>query len=84
VGCDPEAVENFLQHIDDLEIASGPYECVEGADVVMLVTEWNPYRELDLRRIREAMNGSSFVDCRNVYPPERMRDLGFGYECFGR
>lgn len=84
VGCDPEAVENFQQHIADLEIAAGPYECAADADVVMLVTEWNPYRELDLDRIRDAMAGSSFVDCRNVYPPERMRDLGFDYECFGR
>jgi UDPglucose 6-dehydrogenase len=84
VGCDPEAVENFQQHIADLEIAAGPYECATDADVVMLVTEWNPYRELDLDRIRDAMAGSVFVDCRNVYPPERMRDLGFDYECFGR
>ena len=84
VGCDPEAVANFLHHIGDLEIAPGPYECVDKADVVMLVTEWNPYRELDLERILEAMAGKSFVDCRNVYPPERMRDLGFDYECFGR
>jgi UDPglucose 6-dehydrogenase len=84
VGCDPEAVGNFLQHIGDLEIASSPYECAKGADVVMLVTEWNPYRELDLERIKREMAGNSFVDCRNVYPPERMQDLGFGYECFGR
>jgi UDPglucose 6-dehydrogenase len=84
VGCDPEAVTNFLKHVDDLEIASGAYECAEGADVVMLVTEWNPYRELDLERIRNAMSGNSFVDCRNVYPPKRMQDLGFDYECFGR
>jgi len=48
------------------------------------VTEWNPYRELDLERIRNAMSGNSFVDCRNVYPPKRMQDLGFDYECFGR
>ena len=84
VGCDPEAVKNFLQHVPDLEIAAGPYECAAGADVVMLVTEWNPYRELDLRRLKATMAGTTFVDCRNVYPPDRMRDLGFDYACFGR
>jgi UDPglucose 6-dehydrogenase len=84
VACDPEAAENFLAHIPDLELAKGPYECAAGADLVMLVTEWNPYRELDLERLREAMKGNSFVDCRNVYRPDRMADLGFDYECFGR
>ena len=84
VACDPEAADNFLAHIPDLELADGPYECVAGADLVVLVTEWNPYRELDLERIREAMKGKGFVDCRNVYPPDRMESLGFDYECFGR
>jgi UDPglucose 6-dehydrogenase len=84
VACDPEAADNFLAHIPDLELTKGPYDCVAGADLVMLVTEWNPYRELDLERVLEEMNGKSFVDCRNVYPPDRMASLGFDYECFGR
>ena len=84
VACDPEAAPNFLDYVPDLEVADGAYECVEGADLTMLVTEWNPYRELDLARVLEVMRGSSFVDCRNVYRPERMESLGFQYECFGR
>ena len=50
----------------------------------MLVTEWNPYRELDLERMLEAMRGSTFIDCRNVYVRERLESLGFQYDCFGR
>lgn len=84
VACDPEAVETFQQYVPDLEIADGPYACVDGADAVMLVTEWNPYRELDLERIRTSMRSPIFVDCRNVYPRDRMEGLGFRYDCFGR
>ena len=84
VACDPEAVETFLRHVPDLEIAANPYEAARGADAAMLLTEWNPYRELDLERLRETMRSPVFVDCRNVYPPERMRSLGFRYDSFGR
>ena len=84
VACDPEAVETFKMHVPDLEIADGPYDCVKDADAVVLVTEWNPYRELDLEKIKDAMRGRVFVDCRNVYPTARMKDLGFAYDSFGR
>jgi len=84
VACDPEATANFLAHIGDLELCDGPYECAQGADVVMLVTEWNPYRELDLERMLQAMRGNTFIDCRNVYARERLESLGFQYDCFGR
>lgn len=84
VACDPEAVETFKMHIDDLEIAEGPYDCTEGADAVILVTEWNNYRELDLERMKSSMKAPVFVDCRNVYPTARMKELGFAYDSFGR
>ena len=84
VACDPEASANFLTHISDLEVTDGPYECAQDADVVMLVTEWNPYRELDMDRVLRGMRGTTFIDCRNVYARERMEALGFSYDCFGR
>jgi len=84
VACDPEAVETFKMHVPDLEIAEGPYDCIDGADAVILVTEWNNYRELDLERIKASMKAPVFVDCRNVYPVERMKELGFAYDSFGR
>jgi len=84
VACDPEATETFRQFFPDLEIASDPYAAAEGADGLLLVTEWNPYRELDLARLQDALNEAVFVDCRNVYSPKRMRELGFRYDSFGR
>lgn len=84
VACDPEAAETFRHHVPDLEIAGDPYAAAEGADGLLLVTEWNPYRELDLPRLQSALNEAVFVDCRNVYSPQRMRELGFRYDSFGR
>ena len=60
------------------------YEAMEGADALVLLTEWNVYRGLDLQRVRALMEGNVFVDLRNVYEPDYMRDAGFDYICVGR
>ena len=60
------------------------YETFAGADAVVLMTEWNEYRGLDLERLRSLMRGNVFVDLRNVYEPTAMRGLGFAYSCVGR
>jgi UDPglucose 6-dehydrogenase len=70
----PEAIE----YCDEI------YATVEGADAVVLMTEWNAYRGLDMQRLREAMAGDVFLDLRNVYEPRDMRALGFDYHCVGR
>ena len=51
---------------------------------LLLLTEWNEYRGLDLARVKETMGGTVFVDLRNVYEPARMAELGFEYTCVGR
>ena len=70
----PDAVEYF----DDI------YETLDGADAVVLLTEWNAYRGLDLEEVRRRMRGNVFVDLRNVYEPDPMRSAGFEYTCVGR
>ncbi|NKC14661.1 MAG: nucleotide sugar dehydrogenase [Gammaproteobacteria bacterium] len=60
------------------------YATFEGADAVVLMTEWNAYRGLDLRRVLGLMKGNVFVDLRNVYEPEDMSELGFSYHGVGR
>ncbi len=67
-----------IEYFDDI------YETIEGADAVILLTEWNAYRGLDLERVLESMRGRVFVDLRNVYEPRRMREAGFEYTCVGR
>jgi UDPglucose 6-dehydrogenase len=60
------------------------YQAVEGADAVVLVTEWPEFRALDLKRVRKLMRGEVFVDGRNLYEPEALRALGFRYYGVGR
>ena len=60
------------------------YEAVKGVDAVVLMTEWNAFRGLQLQRLLDLMAGNIFVDLRNVYEPEQMASAGFDYHCVGR
>jgi UDPglucose 6-dehydrogenase len=60
------------------------YDAVEGADALVVVTEWNEFREPDFGRIRRLMRGNAVFDGRNIYDPEQMRELGFHYQGIGR
>jgi len=64
--------------------AQNAYDAAKGADVLVLVTEWNEFRKLDLVKIRRAMRRRAIVDLRNVYDPETVRKLGFTYTSVGR
>jgi UDPglucose 6-dehydrogenase len=67
-----------------VKYAAGAYECAKGADAVVIVTEWNEFRNLDLSKIRKALQTPFFFDLRNIYEPEKMKKLGFEYVCVGR
>ena len=69
---------------DSVEYVEDAYEALDGADAVVLLTEWNVYRGLDLKEMQRRMRGRVFVDLRNVYEPDQMRALGFEYTCVGR
>jgi UDPglucose 6-dehydrogenase len=56
----------------------------KGCDALVLVTEWNQFRRLDLERIKGLLKSPVFIDLRNVYDPEQMRRVGFKYTCVGR
>lgn len=81
---DPAAVPNFKQFYPDLEYCKSPYHACQDADIAILVTEWNQYRQLDLGNLREIMAGNAFLDCRNVYDRPHLEKYGFLYDCFGR
>ena len=69
---------------DTVEYAEDVWEALDGADAVVLLTEWNVYRGLDLQEVRRRMRGRVFVDLRNVYEPDQVHSLGFEYTCVGR
>ncbi len=82
---DPQGMDEAAARLpDSVRFCRDPYEVAETADAVVLMTEWNSYRGLDLERIRDSMCGRAFVDLRNVYEPDTMRSLGFRYWGVGR
>ena len=81
---DPVATENARALMPDIEYTEDAYSAAEDAHVLVIMTEWNEFRRLDLERIRDLMAEPSVVDCRNVYDPEDFEPLGFRYEGVGR
>jgi UDPglucose 6-dehydrogenase len=81
---DPVAEEEARQLIHGVDFADSALDCVEGADAVVLVTEWQEFRELDWGRVAEAMAGRVIVDGRNALDPEAVRAAGLIYEGIGR
>jgi UDPglucose 6-dehydrogenase len=81
---DPEAMEGARALLTDVGYAPDPYSCAEGADALVLITEWDVFRALDFTRLRRIMRTPVMVDLRNVYPPEDVRRHGFTYSSIGR
>jgi UDPglucose 6-dehydrogenase len=82
---DPEGMEE-AKHLlpDSIKYCDSVYETFENADVVVLMTEWNQYRALNLDKVKSMMKGNVFVDLRNVYEKNTMEQKGFEYHCVGR
>ena len=84
VAFDPQGTHAAKDLISGIEYGSDAYDVAKGADAVVLITEWNEFRSLDLPRLRDAMKSPVFVDLRNVYRREEMVRHGFTYSSVGR
>ncbi|MEE8250513.1 MAG: nucleotide sugar dehydrogenase, partial [Gemmatimonadales bacterium] len=82
---DPAAIENARAKFGNrIEYFQDMYAAVEGAEALVVVTEWRQFRNPDFARIRAALQSPTIVDGRNLYDPRRMRELGFSYHSIGR
>jgi len=81
---DPEAMEEAAKLMDGLDYADNAYDAVDGADAMIILTEWDQFRALDLERIKASLNSDIVVDLRNIYSPEDMVKRGFEYTSIGR
>lgn len=82
---DPEAMGNVKKLFGDkIEFAANAYEAVEGADALLLCTEWNEFRTPDWARVKSAMRAHAVFDGRNIYRPAQLRELGFTYYGIGK
>lgn len=81
---DPEAMKEARSMLSDVTYTDGPYEAIDGADALVIITEWDEFRALDLHRIKTLLKTPIIVDLRNIYRPDTMREQGFTYANIGR
>ncbi|WP_323034089.1 UDP binding domain-containing protein, partial [Pararhodobacter sp.] len=81
---DPEGMENARQIMEDVTYAEGPYEAAEGADAIVIVTEWNQFRALDFARLKTLVRTPVLVDLRNIYRQDEISRHGFAYTSVGQ
>jgi UDPglucose 6-dehydrogenase len=81
---DPVGMEEAKKQLDGIDYMSDLYAVADGADCLVLVTEWNQFRSIDWNRVKDLLRRPVVVDLRNIYDPARMRGLGFHYTSVGR
>ena len=81
---DPQAMANARKLLPEVVLCENAYDVCEGADVLVVLTEWNQFRMLDLARVKSLLRQPLVADLRNIYDPVTMRDAGFSYVCVGR
>jgi len=80
---DPEGQDNAKTQIEDVNWCESAYDAANGADVLLVLTEWNEFRALNLKKVRDSMKGDALVDLRNIYKPEDAKNAGFSYSGIG-
>ena len=81
---DPVAVDNARSHLPAVRMFNDPYEMAKDCDAIIIITEWNEFKQLDLEQIRQSMKSPVIFDGRNIYEPVDVRSLGFKYRGIGR
>ncbi len=81
---DPKAMEAAQKIFKKIEYGKDPYDVAKGVDALLIITEWNQFRNLDLKRLQKIMKMPVFLDFRNIYEPAKMRESGFQYFAVGR
>jgi UDPglucose 6-dehydrogenase len=84
VAFDPEGMEAAKPMLKGVTFGTGAYQIAEGADCIVIVTEWNEFRSLDFNRLRSIMRNPLLVDLRNIYRRAEVEAHGFAYESVGR
>lgn len=81
---DPEAMESASKVLTNIEYAKDAYDAIKDADAMVIMTEWNEFKELDLEKAKSLMRSPFIIDARNIYDPEKVKAMGFNYIGVGR
>ena len=84
VAYDPASIEEAKHLMKNVDYVEGPYTAINGADALVIITEWDEFRALDMSRVKETLAAPVLIDLRNIYNPTQMTDLGFDYVSVGR
>jgi len=82
--CDPAGMDEARRHFDGVEWCEVAYDAMRDADALAILTEWNAFRALDLKRVKSLLKTPRMIDLRNIYDPAEMAAAGFDYHCVGR
>ncbi|MDQ3219912.1 MAG: UDP-glucose/GDP-mannose dehydrogenase family protein [Acidobacteriota bacterium] len=81
---DPVAMNEAKHYLNGIEYATDEYDAIDGADALLIITEWNQFRSLDMEKVKRLLKSPKIADLRNIYEPNDMRELGFEYVGVGR
>ncbi|MBS1792586.1 MAG: UDP-glucose/GDP-mannose dehydrogenase family protein [Acidobacteria bacterium] len=81
---DPVAMDEARHSLPDIEYATDEYDAIKDADALVIITEWNQFRALDMEKVKSLLKAPKIADLRNIYEPKDMRELGFEYVGVGR
>lgn len=81
---DPVAIENAKKILKGINFCNDSYSTVEDCDIIIIMTEWNEFRQLNLQKVKELMKNPIVLDARNIYEPENIKKIGFIYQGVGR
>ncbi len=81
---DPVAMDEAKHYIDGIDYAADEYEAIKDADALIIITEWNQFRALNMEKVKSLLKAPKVIDLRNIYEPKDMRELGFDYVGVGR
>jgi len=81
---DPESMHEAKEQLTGVTYTENAYDCIKGANALVIITEWDQFRALDMTRVKNALADPNVIDLRNIYKPELMRSLGFNYTSVGR
>ncbi|MBM3243492.1 MAG: UDP-glucose/GDP-mannose dehydrogenase family protein [Candidatus Omnitrophica bacterium] len=81
---DPKSLKKSKALLKSIKLCKDPYEAVSGCDCLLIATDWDEFKKLDLMKIKKLLNRPFLVDCRNIYDPKKMLKLGFNYVGIGR
>ena len=81
---DPEAIENTKKIFNEIEYCQELYEAAKDTDAILILTEWNEFKEMDLKRVKKLMKNPLIIDGRNIFNTEEMKKEGFNYISIGR